>query len=191
MISIITKQNKDYLFPGFKIFFLIILFFFIQISTTFAYNSKQDDLRQKLSTILYLQDLIQKNINLYTTNRTKLINKEKTINQEIIDKKKLLNINKISASKKNISLHLDLKLIRQLKAYISQITTKIILLQNCNSKLSFLYDQTDDALILIENINNLYTNKMITTIDTTIQQEIFLIEKLLEEKPKKLWFNFL
>ena len=191
MISIITKKNKNYLFPDFKIFFLIILSFFIQTGTTFAYNSKQDNLRQKLSTILYLQNLIQENINLYTTNRTKLINKEKTINQEIIDKKKLLNINKISTSKKNISLQLALKLIRQLKAYISQITTKIILLQNCNSKLSFLYDQTDDALILIENINNLYTNKMITTIDTTIQQEIFLIEKLLKEKPKKIWFNFL
>lgn len=191
MISIITKSNKNYLFPDFKIFFLIILFFFLQIGIMFADNSNQDNLREKLSTISCLQGLIQEHIDLYTINKTKLINKEKIINQEIIDKKKRLNTNKLSASQQNKFLQLDLKLIRQLKAYISQLTTKITLLGNCNSKLSFLYDQTDDALILIENINNIYTNEMITSINITLHKEILLIEKLLEEKPKKLWFTFL
>jgi len=191
MISIITKPNKNYLFPDFKIFFLIILCFFLQTGIMFADNSNQDNLCENLSTISYLQDLIQEHIDLYTINKTKLINKEKIINQEIIDKKKRLNINKISASQQNKFLQLDLKLIKQLKAYISQLTTKITLLENYNSKLSFLYDQTGDALILIENINNIYINKMITSINITLHKEILLIEKLLEEKPKKLWFTFL
>ena len=190
MIFIIKKRNKNYLFQNVNFFFLIGLCFFIQINIVFAYNSKEDDLSENLSKILSLQDLIQKNINLYTTTRSKLINKKNTINQEIINKKKQLNKKKISISKQNVLLKLDLKLIRQLKAYISQLTIKIILLQNCNSRLSFLYDQTDDVFILIQNINNFHINEMAASMETTLQEEILSIEILLEKKPKKIWYNF-
>ena len=164
-------------FIKFKIFYILSLYIFISYNFAFANNDINNILRQKLSDLTYAQEIIAEKIKLSVKIKNNLINNETKIIQEITDKKKSLDINNFKTADQFPLMQFDLTLIQRLRAYIAELSRKIILLQNCNTQLDFLYNQAEDSLIMNKTIKNLQINELILKIDKTLETNQNLIEK--------------
>ena len=163
------------LFLKFKIFYIISLYLFIFCNFVFANNN--NILRQQLSDITYVQEIITEKINLSIKIKDNLINNEKKIIQEIREKKQCLNINNSKTADQFPLIQFDLTLIQLLRSYIAQLSRNIIFLNNCNTQLDFLYNQAEDSLIINKTIKKIKLNKLILKINKTLKIHKSLIEK--------------
>jgi len=164
-------------FIKFKIFYILPLYLFIAYDFVFANNDINNILRQKLSDITYTQEIIAEKIKLSVKIKDNLINNETKIIQKITGKKKSLNINNCQTADQLPLMQFDLTLIQLLRAYIAELSQKIILLKNCNTQLDFLYNQAEDSLMINKTIKNLQINELILKIDKTLETNQNLIEK--------------
>ena len=164
-------------FLKFKIFYILSLYLFISYNFVFANNDINNILRKKLSDITSAQEIITEKINLSVKIKDNLINNQKKIIQEITDKKQCLNINNFKTADQFPVIQFDLTLIKLLRAYIAQLSQKIILLKNCNTQLDFLYNLAEDSLIINKTIKKIKLNELILKIDKTLKTHKSLIEK--------------
>jgi hypothetical protein len=165
-------------FIKFKIFYLLPLYLLLSYDFVFANNDINNILRQKLSDITYTKKIIAEKIKLFVKIKDNLVDNETKIMQEITGKKKFLNINNNCQTADQLPLiQFDLTLIQLLRSYIAELSQKIILLENCNAQLDFLYSQTEDSLMINKTIKNLQINELILKIDKTLETNQNLIEK--------------
>ncbi len=164
-------------FIKFKIFYIIPLYLFIAYDFVFANNDINNILQKKLSDITYTQEIIAKKIKLSVTIKDNLINNEKKIIQEIKNKQKSLKINNFKTADQLPLMQFDLTLLQRLRAYIAELSRKIILLKNCNTQLDFLYNQAEDSLMINKTMKNLQINELILKIDKALETNQNLIEK--------------
>lgn len=130
-----------------------------------AQSPASDLLRAKLSDIVILREKIAEKKHQVVDIFNQLKEQEKVLVKEIIKEQNQAGLVSYETVHQCPRIYYDIKLIRQLKAYIEKIEEKIIFFQLSDEKLIFLYQQADDDLKIIQALNNIKVNDLIERIN--------------------------
>jgi len=148
----------------------IALIIFLLSGSVYASGFKTTELNRKMAEISSLQDGLSGKIALAMDKRNLLEQKTEALQEEIRQQKDQLQIDSYQKGILNPRIDYNLKLIQLLLGYITRLNEKILYFQNGNETLSYYFRQAQDDLLMIKTLNDLEVNKLITQINSALDE---------------------
>jgi hypothetical protein len=157
-------------------------------------GTKAAALQQCLADISLLHSQLQERIKSAETLRDALYKEVKELRAEVVALKKEHHIRTFAEGVKIPRVRYNLTLIRELEGYIADFNEKIRYLQIGSDKLYYLYHQADDDLRIIQTLNDLKIEALLSQIDGVM--DTFLPEahnllidlsRIPYETPEHIW----
>ena len=160
----------------------------------FAAEPKTDLLNKKMIEIDFIQGTIEKKLLLAIEIRKKLERRMVDLGEEILETQKRLKIASYEKATDSPRIKNNLMLLGQLHAYLSKLNSEIENLEIGRAKLAFLYQLAEDDLKIIETLNHMKVEGLLTEIDRTMGKYtsvngnyLFESKNMLLHKPEKIW----
>ena len=116
------------------------------------------------------------------------------LGEEILETQKRLKIASYKKATDSPRIKNNLMLLGQLHAYLFKLNSEIENLEIGRAKLAFLYQLAEDDLKIIETLNHMKVEGLLTEIDRTMGKYtsvngnyLFESKNMLLHKPKKIW----
>lgn len=172
----------------------IILFLFQPLNSLQAGDSKSNELRRKMAEISLLHDQLTEKKEQAFLIRERLYHQLEEYISEIkiiIKKKKITAYQNIDQAPR---IGFNLKLIAEQIQYRKKFDEKILFYQIGTDKLEYLYQQADDDLKMVNTLNDLKIEALLSQIKKVLEQYITEAHKIIIDyntsniiEPEKLW----
>jgi hypothetical protein len=161
---------------------------------SYASEHKTSELHRKMAEISSLQQKLSQKISLAMQKQEQLSQRVDELEKEIKHKKKQLQIESYLKAIRNPRIEFDLKLIQLLIGYIYGINEKISSFQNGYQTLVFFQQQAQDDLRMIETLNDIEIDKLITKINSVLDEffpelgkPVFDAQNIPMKDTEKIW----
>ena len=172
----------------------ILLFLFQPLNNLQAEGSKSNELRRKMAEISLLHDQLTEKKEQAFLIRERLYHQLEEYVSEIkiiIKKKKITTYQNIGRAPR---IGFNLKLIAEQIQYRKKFDEKILFYQIGTDKLEYLYQQADDDLKMVNTLNDLKIEALLSQIKKVLEQYITEAHKIIIDhntfniiEPEKLW----
>jgi hypothetical protein len=165
-----TKKGTDmckHLKCSYAVIGLIIFFLGGTVSAT---GYKTTELNRKMAEISSLQHSLSERIALAMTKKEQLKQKTESLKQEIRQEKEQMQIESYYKAALIPRIDYNLKLIQLLLGYTTRLKEKIVYFQNGHDTLDFYFQQAQDDLLMIKTLNDLEVDKLITLINSALDE---------------------
>lgn len=152
---------------GYAVIGLIIFFLGGTVSAT---GYKATELNRKMAEISSLQHSLSERIALATNKKKQLQAKAENLENEIRQKKEQLEIESYHSAIMVPRIDYNLRLIQLLQGYTARLTEKIMYFQNGYDTLNFYLQQAQDDLLMIKTLNDLEVDKLISQINSALDE---------------------
>ncbi len=133
-------------------------------------NSKIDLLQQKIADLQLLDNELEHQISLASELKSKLVERSRTIEQELLDLNRLLKLRSFQEVLQKPRFSYDLKLLKILYAYIDALEKKIDFYQVGRDKVAFLLQLAEDDVRMLATLNDLRIDALTTQISLIINK---------------------
>ena len=171
-----------------------MIFFFIVPFKLSALNQEKDILNQKIADIVCLRKKVTEKIDKAVKIKNQLEEQKKKMVYEIKKQQKEEQIELYRQVTTSSRIYFNLKLIQQLNQYTLQLSKKILDLTNLNEKLTYVYLNINDDIMMIQALNNIKKNNFLSKINTEIldaskeiEKRLLSVENLYFEEKEKIW----
>lgn len=172
---------------------IIAVLVLLQISDAIADASKVDIIDKKMADISAVHKVItQKNMRI-TAMRKQFREQMRELKTEIKNEKRKLKITSYQKAMEHPRIAYNFKLIQQLLINIAKCDEKIKYLQNGIDTLEFFYNYADDNLKILEIIDDIQINELLSKINKTLAEYMSEIDKMdfypdpILHNPEKIW----
>jgi len=159
-----------------------------------ASEHKTSELHRKMAEISSLQQKLSQKISSAMQKQEQLNQRVDELEKEIKLEKEQLQIESYPKAIRNPRIEFDLKLIQLLIGYIYGINEKISSFQNGYQTLVFFQQQAQDDLQMIETLNDMEIDKLITQINSVLDEffpelgkPVFDAQNIPMKDTEKIW----
>ena len=142
-------------------------------------SHKADDLRRKMSEISDMQEMMASKIEQAVALRADLIAKKRQLVDEIRDEHERQSIKDYNAAVENPRVRFNLKLVQRSSIYISKLTDRIAFFKSGTAKLGYVYRQAEDDLKMIQTLDDMMVDELMSQINRLLTEFRLEIEKKL------------
>jgi hypothetical protein len=171
-----------------------LMIYLLFCGPSYASEHKTSELHRKMAEISSLQQKLSQKISLAMQKQEQLSQRVDELEKEIKHKKKQLQIESYLKAIRNPRIEFDLKLIQLLIGYIYGINEKISSFQNGYQTLVFFQQQAQDDLRMIETLNDIEIDKLITKINSVLDEffpelgkPVFDAQNIPMKDTEKIW----
>ena len=171
-----------------------LMIYLLFCGPSYASEHKTSELHRKMAEISSLQQKLSQKISLAMQKQEQLNQKVVELEKEIKFEKEQLQINSYLKATRNPRIEFDLKLIQLLIGYIYGINEKISSFQNGYQTLVFFQEQAQDDLRMIETLNDMEIDKLITQINSVLDEffpelgkPVFDAQNIPMKDTEKIW----
>jgi hypothetical protein len=161
---------------------------------SYASEHKTSELHRKMAEISSLQQKLSQRISFAMQKQEQLSQRVDELGKEIKHEKEQLQIESYLKAIRNPRIEFDLKLIQLLIGYIYGINEKISSFQNGYQTLVFFQQQAQDDLRMIETLNDIEIDKLITKINSVLDEffpelgkPVFDAQNIPMKDTEKIW----
>jgi len=147
-----------------------LMIYLLFCGPSYASEHKTSELHRKMAEISSLQQKLSQKISLAMQKQEQLNQRVDELEKEIKFEKEQFQIESYLKAIRNPRIEFDLKLIQLLIGYIYGINEKISSFQNGYQTLVFFQQQVQDDLRMIETLNDMEIDKLITQINSVLDE---------------------
>ena len=170
----------------------------IPSSPACANNDKIIEVTHKMAEIQSMQNRVKLRSDKATDIRNALNQKMRSYIEEVIAEHQHLNTTAFKSVVQKPRIQFDLNLIGKLSAYIHVLDQKIAYFESGQERMVYLYQQAEDDLKLIETLNDMHVDDLISRIDSLLaeyinelQNELIHFAELPQYSPEKVWKEYI
>jgi len=171
-----------------------LMIYLLFCGPSYASEHKISELHRKMTEISSLKQKLSQKISLAMQKQEQLSQRVDELEKEIKHEKEQLQIESYQKAIRNPRIEFDLKLIQLLIGYIYGINEKISSFQNGYQTLVFFQQQAQDDLRMIETLNDLEIDKLITQINSVLDEffpelgkPVFDAQNIPMKDTEKIW----
>jgi chromosome segregation ATPase len=171
-----------------------LMIYLLFCGPSYASEHKTSELHRKMAEISSLQQKLSQKISLAMQKQEQLSQRVDELEKEIKHEKEQLQIESYLKAIRNPRIEFDLKLIQLLIGYIYGINEKISSFQNGYQTLVFFQQQAQDDLRMIETLNDMEIDKLITQINSVLDEffpelgkPVFDAQNIPMKDTEKIW----
>jgi len=171
-----------------------LMIYLLFCGPSYASEHKTSELHRKMAEISSLQQKLSQKISLAMQKQEQLNQRVDELEKEIKHEKEQLQIESYLKAIRNPRIEFDLKLIQLLIGYIYGINEKISSFQNGYQTLVFFQQQAQDDLRMIETLNDMEIDKLITQINSVLDEffpelskPVFDAQNIPMKDTEKIW----
>ncbi len=171
-----------------------LMIYLLFCGPSYASEHKTSELHRKMAEISSLQQKLSQKISLAMQKQEQLSRRVDELEKEIKHEKAQLQIESYLKAIRNPRIEFDLKLIQLLIGYIYGINEKISSFQNGYQTLVFFQQQAQDDLRMIETLNDMEIDKLITQINSVLDEffpelgkPVFDAQNIPMKDTEKIW----
>lgn len=169
----------------------------VTVGATFG-SHKADDLRRKMSEISDMQELMASKIEYAVALRADLIAKKRQLVDEIRDEHERQSIKDYNAAVQNPRVRFNLKLVQRSSVYISKLTDRIAFFKSGTAKLGYVYRQAEDDLKMIQTLDDMmvdelmsHINRLLTEFRLEIEKKLISVRQMTPESDVRIYNDIL
>ena len=171
-----------------------LMMYFLFCGPSCASEQKTSELHRKMAEISSLQQKLSHKISLAVQKQEQLSQRVDELEKEINLEKEQLQIESYLKAIRNPRIEFDLNLIQLLIGYIYRINEKISSFQNGYQTLVFFQQQAQDDLRMIETLNDMEIDELITQINSALDaffpelsKPVFDAQNIPMKDTEKIW----
>ena len=171
-----------------------LMIYLLFCGPSYASEHKILELHRKIAEISSLQQKLTQKISSAMQKQEQLSQGVNELEKEIKHEKEQLQIESYQKAIRNPRIEFDLKLIQLLIGYIYGINEKISSFQNGYQTLVFFQQQAQDDLRMIETLNDMEIDKLITQINSVLDEffpelgkPVFDAQNIPKKDTEKIW----
>ena len=171
-----------------------LMIYLLFCGPSYASEHKTSELHRKMAEISSFQQKLSQRISLAMQKQEQLSQRVDELGKEIKHEKEQLQIESYLKAIRNPRIEFDLKLIQLLIGYIYGINEKISSFQNGYQTLVFFQQQTQDDLRMIETLNDMEIDELITRINSVLDEffpelskPVFNAQNIPMKDTEKIW----
>ena len=151
-------------------FFSGLIFLTTVMIGSAAANTKEYELQQKMADISLLKNQLTNQKSKVIDLREKLYSQKDELINEIFSETKRLRIKSFKSTHRSTRIRYNLELIRELEAYINSFNDKIRYYEIGSDKLSYLHNQADDELRIVQTLSDMKIDALFSQIELVLEQ---------------------
>jgi len=171
-----------------------LMIYLLFCGPSYASEHKTSELHRKMAEISSLQQKLSHKISMAMQKQEQLHQSVDELEKEIKLEKEQLQIESYLKAIQNPRIEFDLKLIQLLIGYIYGINEKISSFQNGYQTLAFFQQQAQDDLRMIETLNDMEIDELITQINSVLDtffpelsKPVFDAQNIPMKDTEKIW----
>jgi len=142
-------------------------------------SHKADDLRRKMAEISGLQEKMALKIEAAVRLRAELIAKKRELIDEIRDEHEKQTLKSYKAAVQNPRVRFNLLLVQRIAIYIAKLTDRIAFFKKGNARLGYVFRQAEDDLKMIQTLDDMLVDELMSRINRLLTAYQIEIEKKL------------
>lgn len=157
-------------------------------------NQKAVSLKRAMADLALLDNQLSEKKEQAGYIKANLEDKIKSLKTEILEEKRINDIQTQSQAEKNPRIHYDLILISELTGFVDIVKGKIVFYKTGHDRLGYLYQQAEDELKIINTLNDLKIAALIAQVKSVVEsyipeaQTILISPKsLFRKSPGDIW----
>ena len=161
-------------------------------------NLKIIEVTQKMSEITSMQSKVRLRTEQAQNIRTELNQKMRTYIEEVIAEQRRSKTTSYKSVSQKPRIHFDLNLIGMLNTYVQVLDRKIDYFESGQLRMAYLYQQAEDDLKLIETLNDMQVEDLVSRIDSLLaeyinelQNDLIYFAEIPAYSPERVWKKFI